>query len=327
MAWYYAKNNQRMGPVDDALFQSLVISGEITAQTLVWQQGMADWQPYARLAPPPPPPPRVMPAPPQPVQPAAPQAPAPRAFDPSEDATITMGMGFDRSFEEALANPSPAASQPEPQYQTSPGYESPAFTPAAPMAAAAIATEYRFCNECGTRTPTTEMMQYGEMWVCGNCKDLFAQKLRSGYSVAQTGAMPISNFWLRFAALLIDGVVVFIIFSIPSFLLAFLARSIDPTVAIGISLLINLVSIAGNAAFETFFLVKYGATPGKLLLHLKVVRTDGAPLTVGLALGRHFAKQWISGLFTIGIGYLIAAFDDERRTLHDRLCNTRVIQN
>jgi uncharacterized RDD family membrane protein YckC len=28
----------------------------------------------------------------------------------------------------------------------------------------------------------------------------------------------------------------------------------------------------------------------------------------------------------IGIGYLMAAWDDERRTLHDLICDTRVVR-
>jgi len=42
--WYYNVNNQPTGPIDDAVMQNLVKSGAITATTLVWQEGMAQWQ-------------------------------------------------------------------------------------------------------------------------------------------------------------------------------------------------------------------------------------------------------------------------------------------
>jgi hypothetical protein len=29
---------------------------------------------------------------------------------------------------------------------------------------------------------------------------------------------------------------------------------------------------------------------------------------------------------TLAIGYIMAAFDDEKRSLHDRICDTRVIR-
>lgn len=46
--WYYARNNQRIGPVDDSTVNSLIQNGTITRQTLVWQQGMNDWQQAAQ---------------------------------------------------------------------------------------------------------------------------------------------------------------------------------------------------------------------------------------------------------------------------------------
>ena len=44
----------------------------------------------------------------------------------------------------------------------------------------------------------------------------------------------------------------------------------------------------------------------------------------GWAFGRHFAK-YLSAMILL-IGYIMAAFDDQRRTLHDRICETRVVR-
>jgi hypothetical protein len=51
MEWYYALNDQRLGPVPAAEFDRLVRAGTITPQTLVWREGLAEWQPHAALAP------------------------------------------------------------------------------------------------------------------------------------------------------------------------------------------------------------------------------------------------------------------------------------
>jgi uncharacterized RDD family membrane protein YckC len=67
-----------------------------------------------------------------------------------------------------------------------------------------------------------------------------------------------------------------------------------------------------------------GATPGKMALGMKVIRADGQPLSVGLSLGR-WAASWVSCL-TLFIGYIIAAFDAQKRTLHDHICDTRVVR-
>jgi uncharacterized RDD family membrane protein YckC len=62
---------------------------------------------------------------------------------------------------------------------------------------------------------------------------------------------------------------------------------------------------------------RYAATLGKMACGLRVVMSDGGKVTYGRSLGRHFAKL-LSGF--------MAGFDDEKRALHDRICDTRVIK-
>jgi uncharacterized RDD family membrane protein YckC len=88
--------------------------------------------------------------------------------------------------------------------------------------------------------------------------------------------------------------------------------------------IIQLVGIATGIAYDVYFVRKYDATPGKLAFGLKVLRADGSKLSVGRIIGRYFGAI-LSGL-VLCIGYLRAAFDDEKRTLHDRLVDTRVIK-
>ena len=75
--------------------------------------------------------------------------------------------------------------------------------------------------------------------------------------------------------------------------------------------------------YEVFFIGKFGATPGKMALKIKVINADGSKVSYLKALGRLFA-YFLSGII-LGIGLIMAAFDDEKRALHDRICNTRVI--
>ncbi|MEZ5326505.1 MAG: RDD family protein [Verrucomicrobiales bacterium] len=69
---------------------------------------------------------------------------------------------------------------------------------------------------------------------------------------------------------------------------------------------------------------KYQAILGKIALSLKVITTDGPRLTYGRCVARFFA-EWLSSII-LGIGYIIAAFDEEKRTLHDHICATRVVK-
>lgn len=48
MSWYYAENNDRKGPLEDAAFDELVRVGRITPATLVWREGMANWAPFSQ---------------------------------------------------------------------------------------------------------------------------------------------------------------------------------------------------------------------------------------------------------------------------------------
>src|SRR2546428_6139769 len=49
MNWYYAEAGQQRGPVGDAELSGLVQAGTIRGDTLVWREGMADWQPYGQV--------------------------------------------------------------------------------------------------------------------------------------------------------------------------------------------------------------------------------------------------------------------------------------
>jgi uncharacterized RDD family membrane protein YckC len=76
--------------------------------------------------------------------------------------------------------------------------------------------------------------------------------------------------------------------------------------------------------YITWFVGKFGATPGKMAFKLKIVKSSGAKLGYGQAFGR-YCGEFIVVFLTLMIGYLFGVFDSQKRTLHDRLCNTRVI--
>ncbi|MDG2123901.1 MAG: RDD family protein [Verrucomicrobiales bacterium] len=48
--WFYASGKEQMGPVDSARLEALARSGEVTAETLVWREGLDGWKPYASVA-------------------------------------------------------------------------------------------------------------------------------------------------------------------------------------------------------------------------------------------------------------------------------------
>ena len=222
----------------------------------------------------------------------------------------------------------PAPLQPEPIHygqsaysqQPQPGQ----FAGAA--ASPAYGAASRFCVECGTPHAEAEMARYGDSYVCVNCKGLYDQKLREG--VRTTATWRYAGFWIRFLAVFLDGIIVGIFNLVVNAVIGVMSLSgtnpadLSPA-RIALFLLAYLINFAVGASYESFFLAKYGATPGKMACGLRVVRASGAPLTLGVAFGRYFAK--LLNMFTLLIGYIIAAFDDQKRALHDRICETRVI--
>ena len=52
MEWYYAVGGEQKGPVSEQEFQRLAQQGVVTPQTLVWREGLAEWQPYGGGTPP-----------------------------------------------------------------------------------------------------------------------------------------------------------------------------------------------------------------------------------------------------------------------------------
>ena len=139
-----------------------------------------------------------------------------------------------------------------------------------------------------------------------------------------------AGFWIRFVAYMIDNLLLGVVNSIVTVaaMIPFIstARGGDPfesaafLIAYGGSV---LFSVALNAAYEAYFLGKSGATPGKAVLGLKVIRPDGRPLTWKTGLYRFFAK--ILSSLTLSIGYMMAGWDEEKRALHDRILDTRVV--
>ena len=267
MNWHYVDQGRNTGPVTDAQLVELFRNGTITADTLVWHEGLPDW---IRL----------------------------------HDAKLEM-------------NSPPSAAPP----------------PLAPEAAPKVGEVV--CAECGRVFPTAETIRYGKAHVCAACKPVFLQKLSEG-ALVNTGELNYAGFGIRFGAKFVDG----FILGLP--LIVIFGTLIMPVISEAnqagrnhqpvpehlhhlqiMWMLANFGFLFVRVAYDTFFLGKFGATPGKMLCKIKVVMPDGSPFTYGRAAGRALAEI-VSGMACY-IGYLIVLFDAQKRALHDHICNTRVI--
>jgi uncharacterized RDD family membrane protein YckC len=91
-----------------------------------------------------------------------------------------------------------------------------------------------------------------------------------------------------------------------------------------------IVSVVGAVSFlvtyfgyPVFFWVMIGQTPGKRLLGLRVIQTDGQLLGVGRAVLRVFG-YWISTI-ALFFGFAWILFDGQRQGWHDKIAGTYVI--
>lgn len=190
----------------------------------------------------------------------------------------------------------------------------------------AVAGTILFCSQCGQPKPEHELAHFGDVLVCAACKPAYAQRLSEG--LAGPKVFHYGGFWIRFVALFIDGLITgFASATVEAILLPRLAFSRPgavPAMAIATVGVAYLVGIGISCAYESLFVYKLGATPGKIIFGLRVVRPDGGPISLGRSVGRYFAKM-LSGI-VLAIGYIMAAFDVENRALHDMLVDTRVIK-
>lgn len=198
---------------------------------------------------------------------------------------------------------------------------------APPPVNAAPAADGVFCSECGNRFPPGDVIQYNGVNVCAACKPVFVQKLREGVHVGSS--MEYAGFWIRFGAAFLDGIITGVAGMLIGAVIGGIMGAIMGMHG-GVNILaIQLVAMAFGFVFRlayyTFFVGKYGATPGKMACKIKVVNADGTQVSYAKAAGRFLA--YIVSSIILCIGYLMMLWDDERRTLHDRICDTRVIRN
>lgn len=254
--WYYVENGQQRGPVGEAELDALLQAGKINSETLIWRDGMANWQPYR----------------------------------------------------EVKGVPAGSAS------------ESAASAAGAPVSEAV-------CAECGRIFPASEVIRYGNTMICADCKPRFVQKLKEGASIG--GVMDYASFGTRFAAKFVDGIILWIVQMGFGVLVGFTAgaairASHNNAAAIGLQVALIVGGTLFGLLYNAFFLAKFGATPGKMACKIKVVTPEGGPISFGQAMVRPLAEI-VSGIICY-IGYLMVLWDDEKRALHDRMCNTRVVR-
>ena len=153
-----------------------------------------------------------------------------------------------------------------------------------------------------------------------------------------------AGFWLRFAAYLIDSLVMSaggLIIAIPLILgIVGFAVGLDgidrPEDFLesgkwmylgGIIGLILLASLLGLVMGWLYYALmessKHGGTLGKIAVGIKVVDMNGNRVSFGKATGRYFSR--IVTNMTLFVGYIMAGFTEKKQALHDIIAGCLVI--
>ncbi len=154
-----------------------------------------------------------------------------------------------------------------------------------------------------------------------------------GYASAipvQGAEVVYAGFWKRFAAYLIDYVILTVAGAVIGGVLglgfgaAAVFSDAMQTATVLSQVAGGLVGMALSLAYYGWFHASTGgATPGKMAIGIKVVRSNGERLTGARSVGRYFAT--ILSSITLLIGYIMAAFTERKQALHDLICDTVVV--
>src|SRR5215475_13246314 len=72
-----------------------------------------------------------------------------------------------------------------------------------------MSPETQYCAECGRPSNPDELARFGDLLVCPDCKNNYAQKLREGVAPAST--VSYGGFWIRVGAVIVDGIILFVV--------------------------------------------------------------------------------------------------------------------
>ena len=149
-----------------------------------------------------------------------------------------------------------------------------------------------------------------------------------GVQMSSVGAMPTTQvkyagFWIRFVAIMVDGLVL----DLPIGLAQFALRSAFPSVALSqwTAFIVGyLAYLSITWIYFTWMTYAVGATLGKMLVGIRVKSDDFQRLSFGRVLLRETVGKFVSGII-LCIGYIIAGVTQRKQALHDKFAHSVVV--
>jgi uncharacterized RDD family membrane protein YckC len=130
-----------------------------------------------------------------------------------------------------------------------------------------------------------------------------------------------AGFWVRFLADVVDSLVIY--YPVPAAVdVIAMCGLLSHPFALFVVKVISVLVLGG--IYYTVLTGRSGQTWGKKALDIKVVNQDGTALTYSTAFGRWCA--YLPSYLTLGIGFMMAGWNPEKKALHDYFAGTRVIR-
>ena len=207
-----------------------------------------------------------------------------------------------------------------------------------------------FCSKCGTQNSNTAQF-------CQSCGTALWPAPAAAPSVQPQPAQvqpsyappppayvpavasPYGGFWMRFLAYVIDRIIVSIVAAPFVFVMVLptigrIVREAQDNQEPSPELIFSMVAGVSTfviCAFVGYWLYEalltsssWQGTVGKRVLRLKVTDEQGNRIGFGRATGRFFAK--IVSQLIMWIGFIMVAFTDRKRGLHDMMAGTLVMK-
>ncbi len=137
-----------------------------------------------------------------------------------------------------------------------------------------------------------------------------------------------AGFGIRLGAYLIDSIILSIavmLVMVPTGILAAVIGPRSQGFAVAVTVVGWLLGMVVGIGYLLVPWARSGTTPGKKMLKLKIVRDDGVePLGYGKA-GLRLLGYMVSGVIFY-VGFIMVAFTDGHKGLHDIIAGTRVVK-
>lgn len=149
---------------------------------------------------------------------------------------------------------------------------------------------------------------------------------REQADVRATKTITVIGFGRRLAAILLDALLLGVLGMFVAFAIGMVGVFVDmytPNRPLPLSSLIVICTLVFSVAYYVVAWSRTGQTIGKTMLGIKIVGTDGKPLSGGQAFLR-FIGYLVSGI-VFALGFIWVLFDRKRQGWHDKISGSYVV--